>query len=448
MTIRNIHPSFTGSSELDLVFDPFSPVFADTGRRPKVFWRFVLCELDGTPLSVINDVMLNTSLTFLLNRPSTLTFNVPSDDIHFNTKHDDNDPFLSCGNRVIKGYRRHEFQRHWRLRYVGRVWNIQDSGDGNQVQTTVTCYDSLQELSARIVRDKSGSFHKTVKFWPHGTTNPGPKYSYGTAIKQMIDRTNTHGARPTTISTGGDWSSEIFGGSTNPYVPSGSHDNKYPLLAYNQAKILPSIITICDTGKVDLVVNYVDSNGDWNKDKTPAIHMRLGAKPQVGSQGTVVSIFGYAAPPRNTASFTRTQDMSTFANDITMYGSSNRGRLSTHQDSGSGLDKYGAFEDVLVESSIHSKILLDDLATEVLHLRKKPRELINFVPLPELAPLPFDDWYLGDTITVYIGGNHSHPVTREARIGVQRVYGFTIGVEENFSEHVTAMILSADAEGS
>jgi hypothetical protein len=447
MTIRPISPILSGSSELDLFLDPFAPAIIN-GRKPQVSWRFVLCDLNGFPISIITALMQNTTMTFLLNRPSTLSFQVPSDDDHFNTLYFDDFPYLACGNRIIKAYRKIETDKKWKLRYVGRVWNIQDTGDGNVVSTTVTCYDSLQELNSRIVRNDAGSFHKTVKFWPHGTTNPGNKYSYGTAIKEMIDRTNTHGARPTTIDTGGYWDPEIFGGSINPAASS-----KLPLLAYNQAKILPSMVTITDTALVDLEVTYLDTNSDPSKNPiVPAPFLRLGASAQVGSLGQIVSIFGYAAAPKNTASMTRTQDMTTFANDVTLYGASNRGRISHQVDSGSGLDTYGAFEDVIVESSIHTKILLDDLANEILKLRKKPRELVNFIPLPELAPLPWDDWNLGDTVQVHLGIPKSHrpgdknPLTRESRIGKQRVYGFTIGIEENYSEHVTAMILSADAE--
>lgn len=427
MPVRSVAPTFAGTSVLEAAFLQIPAVGYSTGvPRPTVEWRFVLCDLNGFPISVISQVMLNTTMTFLLNRPSSLTFQVPSDDIHFNTIYTSdgwNDPFLACGDRVIKGYRKTSLDTDWTLRYVGRVWSIQDTGDGNSVNTTVTCYDSLQELSARIVRDHSGGFHKTVYF---------KNQKYGTAIKHMIDRANNFGARPTTIRTDGYWDPSI----------------NVTDLAYNQAKILASIITICDTAQMDLAVTYLDANRTGTTPSFPGKHMKLGAWKQVGSLNNSVAIFGYAAPPRNTASFTRTQDMATFANDVTMYGASNKGKLSHSVDSGSGLDKYGAFEDVIVESSIHTQKLLDDLTTEILALRKKPREIINFVPLPELAPLPWDDWNLGDTITVYIGGNSANPLTREARIGKQRVYGYTIGIEENYSEHVTAMILSADAEPS
>jgi hypothetical protein len=66
---------------------------------------------------------------------------------------------------------------------------------------------------------------------------------------------------------------------------------------------------------------------------------------------------------------------------------------------------------------------------------------VTIVPTPETEARPFDDYYLGDTVNVE-AGDAPFPVTREAISGVQRLYGFNIGLDNDYGENVTDMIVS------
>lgn len=398
--------------------------------RPSVYWRWVLCDSTGIQIAVISSAMENTALTMQLNRPGQLTFDVPSDHRFFNTTYANDgydEPYLTPGIRVVKGYRKvGDDPGGWELKYIGRVWTIEDNGDGNTTRTSVTCYDSLYELQARMCRNHLGVFDggpngvTTISFWGA----PAGVETYSSVIRTLINRTNTYGLKPTTIRTTGTW------GTTAGVT-----------VQYEAAKILPSIITLTDTGLVDLDVTYPDADPLID----PKYFMQLGAKAQLGDDKPGI-IFGYGGPPRNTSGFTRTESLDTLANDITMRGKSVKGKGVSHHSMASA-NKYGAFEDFSVQSDILTKQLLSDLVIEQVALRKKPRELVNVLPMAELAGSPWDDWYLGDRVKVVVGTDRDNVARRVSR-GVQRIYGFTVGMESNFSEHVTNMVMSSSAETS
>lgn len=413
-------------------------------------WRFVLCDMGGGSITVLNQFMENTQLTFQLNRPAQLTFDIPADILEvtgsldiggftpgFNSQTGDYFPNLSVfGNRWIKGYRKvGTAPGGWTLRFTGRIWTLEDSGDGTTVRTSVTCYDSLYELNKRVIRNANGAYRNVhTRFFG----SPAGSDTYSSAIKAMINRANGDGVSQTILPLSRT-TIDVAGGTWHTTAPFTN--------TYNHQFILPEVIKMTDTGLVDLDVTYLDPDGS-----IPGVvpYMRLGASPEAGSDNPTI-IFGYAGPPRSASAMTRTESLDTLANDIVMFGKSPAGRGVRHFSKPS-VAVYGAFEDIVTESTIHNKQLLADLVAEQIALRKNPRELVNVLPLEGIAPPPWEDengttWVLGDRIQVVIG-TPADPVARRTTSGVQRVYGFTIGMDSTFSEHITNMVMSADAESN
>jgi hypothetical protein len=329
--------------------------------HPPVIWRWVICDLNGVAISIITGITDEIELTFSLNRPAELTFTVPSDNPLVNTLHTDSAPYLSCGDRVIKGYRKVSSGEDitpagWVIGYVGRTYIVDDAGDGDTVRTSVTCYDPLIDLATRLVRNSSGSFASTVSF---------TSTTLGNIIKAMIDRSNTYAAAATMLSTAGTWAD----------VATRSED-------YDLAYILTSMNELTDTALVDLVTSYLDS--------TTGVHMELGSASAAGSDVSGSVILGYDAPPRNSAEFARTQTMETFANDVTLFPAK-RATGSSAGTNPTSITRYGAFESAEVLTDINNLTLLDDLSTEQLALRSKPKDVVSLTPAPELAALPITD---------------------------------------------------------
>src|SRR5581483_9775610 len=212
-----------------------------------VQWRLVLCSnewhgdhFESHYLSILDGIATGIQLTFGMNRSAELTFNVPSEDPRVNLQYSvDGLPYLSCGLRAVKAYRRvGDGPGGWELKFAGRVWSLEDHGDGDTVQTMVTCYDPLKILEKRAVRDKNGlyfpnpgagSTFNQIKFWRSvdavqppdtgdgGVHDIGDSGDFGGSyiIKSLITRTIKYGngnpggpydpKAQCHIDTGGDW---------------------------------------------------------------------------------------------------------------------------------------------------------------------------------------------------------------------------------------------------
>jgi hypothetical protein len=371
-------------------------------------WRFVLCDLNGVPISILSSIATERRLQFPLDRPAVLNFTVPSESPHVNILHTDGDPYLSCGNRTIKAYRKEYDETTWTLRFAGIVWNLQDNADGNTCKTQVTAYDPMQLLTKRVVRAADGTFATDVTF----VGQQGQVLA-----KALVDRTIAY-AGACAIST-------ALGTFTTAPTQSA---------IYTQQYVATALIDLCNTGSLDVWFDPLD--------RTDGILAAMSAGPIRGATLANV-IMSYAAPGHTAFAFDRSVSMDNFANSIFLYGGSTSGHLANVSDSTSQTT-FHTYEDVSVLTDVSDSTLIDALANEQLAFRKDPRDLITMLPTPEKAPLPWRDYFLGDVIQVYasIGKDQTYPTTRQAISGAQRVYGITIDVDDDGVERVSGVDLS------
>ncbi len=383
--------------------------------RPPAYWRFVLCDLAGNYVTVITQLMQNVQLVYTLNRPATLSFDVPADSPLINNGQ------LTCGNTIVKAFRKSgnspvEQPGGWQIKYVGRAWSLQDTGDGNVVRTAVTCMDPLQHLAKRLARDGTG---------PPGSFKVSVTYALQAGnliIKSLVDRTNA--VQASDIDTSGSWATTADQAIT---MTPGSY-------------ILPQIIKLCDTGLIDLVVTY--------QDLTTGVHANLGAVSSLGSAQPAV-IFGYDAPPNTGDSYDRSQTMDDFANYVAGWGGNTASTSAFYDEADAGSKTaYGLFEDASVFADIKNVEMVENLVHESLVFRAVPKDLVTILPIPGLSARPFDEWFLGDQIQVNVGRPAVHGQTNTNRTrmtfyGGQRVYSFTLDIDQTAGlEKVSALSLS------
>lgn len=378
--------------------------------HPPVFWRLVVTDLLGATITLVTGTADDIALQFRLNRPDMLTFSLPSEDPLTNIVHTDGYPYMACGVRMVKAFRKVGTDPgNWVIRFVGRVWTLEDSGDGSRVRTNVTCYSPLHLLGKRLVRESDGTVYKQVKWWD----TPG-----AVIFRDMVERTHVYKGQNIGLddTSTGTW----------------SVGTAHQTVGYDQAYILPSVVTLCDTGTMDITQEY--------QNVTDGKHLRLGAVSRLGLQKEAV-VFGYAAPPRTATSFQRVQTMDDLYNDVTLWGKSTTGRRAVSTDATSKTT-FGTFEVAEVISDIETVELLQLLADERIALQKDPRDMVTVIPAPEISSVPFDAWFVGDTIRVN-ASRSPFPVTRELVSGYQRVYGFDLEVGKTAGEQVTNMIVSS-----
>jgi len=376
-------------------------------------------------VSILTHLADNIELLYQLNRSAMLTFTVPSDHPQVNIPHTDGLPYLAAGPRWVLGWRKSPSSLApspggWELKYAGRVWSVQDQGDGDTSKTMVTCFDALKHLEKRIVRSADGDFRKQVRWWG----SPRGDATYDSIILDMIERTQTLVGTCRIDTTGGHW--VTCGEST---------------VGFDQAYVLPSIIRLTDTGNIDLDPTPLDgSDNDF---------LRLGALPRLGTDKPSI-ILGYAAPPRRAVNFDRTTTLDNLANSVYLFGKSNKGHLVNQFDADSQAI-YDIFEDVTVVSNVEHVDLLTALAEEEIFLRKSPHDLVSITPTPEDSPRFFNEYGIGDSI--YLKASKpatgtTFPDTRDTLSGLQRVYGAKLSVSTEYGEAVSELVASAQAESS
>jgi hypothetical protein len=331
------------------------------------------------------------------------------------------------------------------LKFAGRVWSLEDQGDGDTCRKQVTCFDPLKILEKRVVRDHDGAYWKACNWWkPGGDTaiqTPLLKdsgVSGSKIIKELIDRSRKFGGMPPGGSSTGSNMSPV-------HIETGNYD-EWPSEDWEEtvgfdyqtepgSYVMPHIVQICNTGTVDLKMRYLDV--------FDGVFLHLGSVARLGSETDVT--LAYAATPFTASSFNRTQALDDLANYIDLVGKKRAGNFGISLDATSQLD-YLVMEAVENLTDITNTDVLQFLSDLRLKMQKEPRDMVSVVPTPEASPVPWDDYYLGDTIIV-TAATTPFPVTRQTVEGRQRVYGIEVTLDNDFGEYVSNLVVSQqDAE--
>lgn len=368
-------------------------------------WAFVVCDNNGVAIADVSAVAWRKTLTYRLDRSWFASFRIPGDEPLRKILHTDGFPYVKAGRRVLKSYRLESGR--WVLRFAGRILQVEDEGDENETWTSVTAYDPWTMLYRRVIRNAAGSRNTDVVF---------AAQAGNVLAKALVDRTITYaGACGITTSAAGC----VFETTT-----------AQELQLSEGSSVAAALEELCDTGLMDIYLRPVD--------RQDGILAEMNVYERFGGDRLEAS-FSY---PGTIAKWKRLEDATELANDLdVMYGPRPAKRRSwtksTHSDATS-ITAFGRWEDVMVyEDATQGQA--SSLGTLALALRKNPRETLAFTPFPERAPLPFLEFDLGDTVPVFADDS-----TGEEIDGVQRVYGFTIQVDDDGFEVVSEITASAN----
>ena len=382
-------------------------------------WTFVLTDASsGDELCDLTGAVLSAKISPRLNRPLTVALELPADNADIRATAADGDPNLVVGTRSIKAY------RNGTLRANVLVWQISYDGDADTAKVSVTGHDPLVQLRRRPARDDTGDF-----------SNPefGDDTAAGDLVQGIIDTSTTYDGAGLLIDTGGDCSaSTTLGGNLADW----------PVMIFD----LLSIIT--DTGVVDVVMEPLD--------ETAGQLVTLNAVDSWGSDLSESVNFDYATGDYSVSSARRVIDMDDICNKLWYYlgpkidvqhwrGSITGVSPADPPARDASRAKYGIYMDIHIYDSgqeAADRDLFQQLrATELAH-RINPAELIYVTPQTGVAPEPFDDYGIGDLVTVNLGTVFGPEVVS----GVQRVYGFDCDLDADGVERVSELIVSAQGE--
>jgi hypothetical protein len=250
-----------------------------TSVPPVALWTFTLADIStGTELCELTGAVLSAKIAPRLNRPLTVTLELPADNPDIRATAADGDPNLTVGTRSIKAH------RNGVLRANVIVWNLSYDGDANEAKVSVTGYDPLVQLRRRPARDATGDF-----------SNPefGDETPAGELVKYIVD---------TTITWEGELLIDTEEGTCDASTALGGNLGGWPIMIFD----LFSIIT--DTGVVDVVLEPTED--------IPDKLAVLNAVDTWGEDRTASVSFDYATGDHNVASARRVVDFDEICNKL------------------------------------------------------------------------------------------------------------------------------------
>ena len=365
-----------------------------TTPRELVEWRLMLCDMNGVALADITRVALDKTGTWQLNRAAAFGFNVPSDHAAIKTLHSDGYPFLKAKMRTVKAYRKEGSV--FVLRFAGDVALVEDAAQGDEPRTAVTCFDPLKHLERRLCRDSSG-----------GTASVAFDGDEAAQIARiLIDRANVLGA--TGVATDGTFDTTAT-----------------RIVLFSQKPIAAAITELADAD-FDLYFAPVE--------RSDGILCSLNCYQQLGVDRPDV-IFAWDQFPASASGTSRTEDGTELANVIVAVGAAG---LAVERTDATSIGLFRRHEVATNYNDATDSAYLSDLADAELAVRKDLRERIVMNPTHGRAAEPFSHFFVGDTVR-----NRASTDLRGGFTRTDRLYGFSIAIDDDGSERLTSVILAA-----
>lgn len=426
---------------------------------------------DGTVLEDISSICMDKQLIRRLNRPASFTFRVPS--YMINEVQDDSRPLLTPGRRQIAVY----LDSTGGLFFHGIVWSIEEDGDEDMVYSRVTCYDPMILWRYRPARDDVDSFSGAAG----NLSDPSfiQRNKFGGPIMEEI---LTASESPGRIFPAGPGDPSLAEGplwidlSLSTFTGGGSDLSGAPT---NWPMTIAEIATLLtNTGELDIVLTpVIGSLVDY--DGTPTYFMNMATlATYTGNYGvdrTATVHFDYATGDNNARLFRRSHSMETIANKIYYYLGPRMDQqhwrsnvtgyhpdlpgsavtllgeiVTSRQELGvfmqqSIYDNFGTGEGGS-ESSAYQLFIRQWMVESLLRL--DARRMVYLTPVRSGTTLPqggdvFEpgDFDIGDLVTINVGAK-----ARAAESGAQRIYAYTIDIDDDGVEALGELVASPDQD--
>ncbi len=364
-------------------------------------WRVVLTDLQGVILGDLSS-SLDRSLTLPLNRVPTFSFRIPI----WNERAND----LSLWDTLVKVYRDQD------LVFIGPVISIDETAESQNAYLAVTAAGPFWRLTKRFLG-------KTKAGWAYGlpsasaSGNPTGYVDLGTIAQAMLQTVNA------------DTFTGIEVGFREDSTPGGVGPWYWKNVAEGITEISAGINSFDYVVKPTEPVNV---GKFWPKIGELEIHNLLGdQRPD--------AIFEYGTSRANVGSYTRARSWDQICNsaNISVSGWPD-GTTKEIVNAGdiASITSRGLYEDIVSDSGIEDDGLRLEIVQEHLKYRASPKDVINFKPVPNAIPRPFDDYKVGDFVRgrAFVGGN----IRFDAMF---RIWGIKFDIDKNGNENLDLQLV-------
>lgn len=414
-------------------------------RAPRFFegypWRLIFADIPspGNPASIgvtswAVQSQQNRQIVKTLDDAETITLDVDSADPTVNTIQTDGYPAVAQSKRVVYAFRREGGSPPWKCRAAGTVMIVEDEGDPDVTLTHLTCYDPLKYLEARPCVTQAGDLPGAMGFQSWGT--------FGLRGDQIIT-----GSLFATIS----W---IYGGfcfidaglayGGTGYYEGTIEETDQVLLQIQQGDSVADVWrSVMNSGNCDIVLTPIY---DVNR---PGYTHELNVYNLAG-EDRPSAMFAYDTLNRSLSGISRLHDATpgNFSN-VVQYFVGQGGPPAPLQINGSAVDDFGYYwaTQFFPDQTIPSAAAVTALAQQALYLARQGKRTLTVSPTPERAPIPLNEYGLGDRVPVYATDRLRAPITSSFSVyppAAFRVQAIPITIDDDGIEHVSGLLLSPD----
>jgi hypothetical protein len=400
-------------------------------------WRWVVTDLDTNTITFLDHLALDATVTYGLNRGASAKISMPSANPEVNILHTDGEPFVSEGNRLLYGFRREGGAPIWKVRFAGKILQVEDHGELENARTVVTAYDPWHLLYQRPMINVDGEFPDEAGFFSFDDTQVG--------VICRIFLNNTIINNGSGLNDHGDLGIDMGDGPLSDLEPAygdlpgtpywdGEYENTTAYDTFSQQGMMVGEVwdQQLENGNLDIVMTPI-----YDPVNRPGYMVDLSIFEIAGSQRDD-AVFAWDKPSRNLIGINSLKDGTKRANTIRYYygegGPPSGGGIPLSY--GPSITKYGeTWHQQFYPGRIEE--VVNALATLQLFLMEDGIKTVHVTPTPERMPFLFTEFWLGDTVPVYASSN-----LRQTIAGYQRIYGVVLSIDENSYEQVPQLLVS------
>lgn len=434
---------------------PSTPPPPVVGSTVSPLWRFLVTELDGTAVTLLDHLATERTVTPKLNEALEVTFTVPSDAVEVNRRHGDNYPQVAEGVRQLYCFRREgtpgalEVDPLYVIRGSVLLLQTTDAAHSDDARTRVTGWDPWQYMFYRPVTHQVGEggetelLPRTGKVYNDGT--------YDALILEIIEGAVTldTGTSASKAAMFLDYGQTGFWTGTIQTCAAVKNWRIEPGQNVGQA-----LQDICAAGFCDIWLEPI-----YDPVNRPGYLCQLSIFAQTedsvgeftGGMGdfNYTAMFAWDYPGNTLVGADNNYDGTGRANIIQFWKSQGGAPVTRYEHTASHV-KFGAYwaQQFFPAQNIQD-LPVEAIAAEQLVLRKVGKETLTVNPAPERAPRPFQDYNLGDRVPIYISDNLRQPLPPywpadaegDPTLVWQRVYGIPISIDDNGTETVEELLV-------
>lgn len=369
-----------------------------SGIQP--LWRFLVTDLDGAAITLLDHLCSDRVVFPKLNEPLEVTGTVPSDSPYVNRLHTDGFPLVAEGVRQLYCFRRESLTPpYYTIRASTLIMQIDDAAQSDDARSRFTAWDPWQYMFRRpalIGALTTTPFDQGDLIGPDGAIYDNT-VTAGEIAVDLIDTAILFGDGSAPSAAVNLFLRTITeDGNTDPFTPDG-------YVVQQGTSLGQALQDLCATGYMDILLTPVYD--PTNPGALCDLDVLSQSSPFLGAGSFKYNaIFAWDMPGRSVVGIDDLFDGLGRANTIQFYNGQG-GPPVTRQTDATSIATYGEYWAQQFFPAQTEPAAVEATAAQQLSLRKDVKQTLTMNPVPERAPEPFIDYYIGDRVPVYASDN-------------------------------------------